>query len=373
MEPLSTAAARKLAGHHSMLVRATAYSANFGSVPGLPIKGGTVTVDATSQTRRSASLDFADARYWPRDPYAILSPLGSELLVEYGIVLTRSSTEWIPVIRGPITEVRRQQPVSGSQAAFTVQLSDRSLKVADAKFDAPTQTLVGATTVSEIRRLITEVLPSVTVTDHTGSSQVAAQLEMERERWSDGVEKLADSLGAEVFATTTGDFLIRAVPTLAASTPVWIVSTGDQGTVVSLDEVATRELAYSKVVASGQRTDGSPPVWAAVSDTNPQSPTYINGPFGTKTKFYSSNLLTTTGQCTTTATAILERSRGMSGSITMSLITNPALDAGDVVLVRDERTHLDTSHIIDSVTIPLAPSDAQRITTRSMDVVPEFL
>lgn len=371
MWTLSSAASQALGQHHTTRVRITAYGANFGAVSELPIKGGVVTVDAGSQTRRTASIDFADTKFWPRDPFAVLSPLGSELFVEYGIVLSATNTEWIPLIRGPITDVRRSQPIRDSQAALTVTVSDRSLKIAEAKFDAPTQTVVGATTVAEIRRLITDILTTVTVTDLTGSAQVAAQLDIERERWADGCLKLAESLGAEVFATPAGGFVIRPVPTLA-NTPVWIAVTSDHGTVVSLDEVATREFAYSKVVASGQRTDGTPPVWAAVSDTDPLSPTYINGPFGTKTKFYSSPLLTTTGMCTTAATAILERSRGMAGSITMTMVPNPALEAGDVLVIRDARTGTDTAHIIDSVTIPLSAKDIQRITTRSADISPEI-
>lgn len=366
MWPLSTRAQRALVGSHSMRVRVTAYSANVGSVTDLPLSSGSVTVDVGSQTRRSGRLGFAaSGHWWPDDPFAILSPLGSELSIEYGIVLDATITEWVPLIRGPIVDVRRSQPFGGD-AAIEVTMADRSIRVADAKFDQPVQTLAGATTVSEIRRLITDVLPTVTVTDLTGSTQVAAQLEIERERWTDGVEKLAASIGAEVFADPLGNFTIRTQPTLSDN-PVWTLANDAFSIVTGLDERATRDGAYSKVVASGQRTDGTAPVWAAVTDTDPNSPTYINGPFGTRTKFLTSNLLTTAPQCTTAATAVLARSKGMAGGLTLQAIPNPALDVGDVVTLQPGSVH-----IIDTLSIPLVPSDAQRITTRSTDPPPEF-
>ncbi len=138
----------------------------------------------------------------------------------------------------------------------------------------------------------------------------------------------------------------------------------------TLDEKTTRDLTYNKVVASGQRTDGTPPVWAAVADTDPLSPTFVGGPFGTKTRFTVSPLLTTTGQCTTAAAGLLARTTGMHGSVTLSLVTNPALDAGDVLLVLDGG--VSTAHIIDTVTIPLSAKDTQRVTSRSLELPPEF-
>jgi hypothetical protein len=354
-------------GAHSIDIRATAYTAAFGAVSNLPVTSGSITVDATSQTRRTGTVGIGDDAYWPGDALDILSPLGSELAVEYGIVLP-TGTEWVPVFRGPITDAARQRPVTGDDAAITITVADRSLKVAEARFDQPTQTVVGATTVAEIRRLITEVLPTVTVTDLTGSTQVAAQLDIERERWSDGIEKLADSIGAEVFADPVGAFVIRPQPLLTA-TPVWVAAAGDGGVLVSLDEKKTRDLTYNRIVASGQRVDGTPPVWAAVSDTDPASPTYIGGPFGTKTRFYASPLLTTTPQCTSAATSWLARTTGMHGTVTLTIVVNPGLDAGDVLLARAP-DYL-AAHIIDTLTIPLTPKDIQVITTRSLELPDE--
>jgi hypothetical protein len=344
MWSLSTDAQIVLTRSRTVSIRATAFTAAYGAVSDLPVVSGSIGVDSTSQGRRTGTVGIGNAAYWPDDPLDVLSPIGTELFVEYGILLPTGTYEWVPLIRGPITDATRQQPITGN-TALTITVADRSQKVAEARFDQPAQTVSGATTVAEIRRLVTEVLPSVTVTDQTGNTRVAPVLDMERERWADGIEKLADSIGAEAFADPAGAFVIR-------------------------DKKLTRDRTYNRVVASGQRTDGTPPVWAAVSDTNPASPTYIDGPFGIKPRFYASPLLTTTQQCTLAATSLLARYTGMWGSVTITALVNPALDAGDVILVRDD-TGRTSAHIVDTLSIPLTPGESQQIGTRSQALAEE--
>jgi hypothetical protein len=365
---LSTRASTAIRDSHEIRVYAAAITSASGVVDNLPVTSGSVVSDASSQVRRTATVGIGQSALWPDDPLSILSPIGSELLVSYGIVLQSGQVEYLQLIRGPITRAQRQVPASGNDDALTVTVADRSSKVAEARFDAPTQTISGATTVSEISRLITAVLPNVTVTDQTGSTKVAPQIEMDRERWSDGVEKLADSIGAEVFATPEGNFVIRTEPTVA-NAPVWTLEAGDGGVLVGEDAEFSRDLTYNRVVAIGQRLDGIPPVYAVASDTNPNSPTYISGPFGIKTRFYSSPLLTTVAQCESAAASMLARVTGHHLNVSFSTVCNPALEAGDVIrLLYDGR---DEVHIIDRVEIPLRPGDVQQIKTRSLTLPEE--
>lgn len=362
MLTISTSAADAIRDSHQIRVYAAAYSANTGVVDNLPVTSGTVTSDASSQVRRTATVGIGNTNLWPDDPFSILSPLGSELLIAYGIVLP-GKTEYISIIRGPITRVERATPASGGGDALTLTVADRSSKVAEARLDAPSQTVSGATTVAEIKRLINEVLPTAAVVDLTGNTKVAPQMEIERERWSDGVEKLADSIGAEVYATPDGNFAIRYQPTLADS-PVWTLTAGEGGVLVGEDDEFSRDLTYNRLVASGQRTDGIPPVHAVSSDTDPTSPTYISGPFGIKTRFFASPLLTTVAQCQSAADSLLARVTGHHMNVSFRVIANPALEAGDVIRLLYEGR--DEVHIIDRVEIPLRPGDVQQIKTRSL-------
>lgn len=368
MIPHSALAADTLRRSHTIDVRATAFSPTFGAVSNLPVTSGAVTSDMGSQVRRTASVGIGSAAAWPASPYDTLSPLGSQMLIEFGIVLPTGSTEWLPLIWGPITSVKRKIPVSGDRDAVTVSVSDRSLLVAQARFDSPTQTVAGATTVAEITRLINEVLPNNDIDDLTGDTKVAPVMELNRERWSDGVEKLADSIGAEVFCDQISQFIIRPEPTIADPV-VWVVRDNDTGVLISEDDEFNRDLVYNRVVASGQRTDGTPPVFAVASDTNPGSPTYINGPFGIKTRFYASPLLTTVPQCLSAAQSLLARVTGHHLVVQLTNVTNPTLDAGDVIRVLVDGK--DTIHVIDSITIPLTPGDAQQINARTLTLPEE--
>lgn len=366
MWPLSARAHFALAQSHTVNVRATAYGP-YGTVE-IPIGGGSITSDSTSQIRRTGTVT-TDPRMWPVNPRSVLAPLGTEVQIDYGIVLPGGVTEWVPVIRGLLTEATRQQPI-GSDSALPLTLQDRSARVAEDRFTAPTQTVAGATAVTEIRRLIQDTLgASVPVTDYTGSVAVAAVLDIDRERWTDGVEKLADSIAAEVFFDPQGNGVIRPQPTISDAV-TWLVSSGESGVLVTRDDKYTRERCYNGVVASGQRSDGTAPVTATVWDTDPNSPTYYLGSFGRKPRFYSSALLTTAGQCTTTATAMLARVKGMAAQVSVTAVCNPALEAGDVILVRDADTGEETRHILDKVTVPLSPKDAQTFETRSLDLDP---
>jgi len=365
--PLSAPAQRALSQSHGMTVRATAYGA-FG-MQEIPIDGGSVVSDGKSQVRRTATLSTS-ANLWPVDPRSVLAPFGTEIQVDYGIVLTGGAVEWVPLIRGLLTEASRERPID-TNGQLPLTLVDRSARVAEDRFTAPVQTVSGATTVTEIRRLIQETLGvAVPVTDYTGSVQVAAVLDIERERWADGVEALANSISAEVFFDPQGNGIIRPQP-LITDTRVWTVNSGEQGVLISKGEKLAREGVYNGVVASGQRSDGTAPATATVWDTDTESPTYYLGTFGRKPRFYTSQMLTTVPQCTATATALLARVKGMSAQISLTTLANPALEAGDVILAHDVEEGTAQAHIIDKVAVPLSPSDTQPIETRSVELPAE--
>lgn len=366
MWTISSAARETLRASHSITARCRAYTTDGREIDYVPIKQATVTSDAKSQVRRTASLVVSDPKLWPYTGTGALSPLGSELALDFGIVVPGKGTEWVPMFRGPIQNVDG----SGSgTAGLAVELADRSLSVADDRFDFPVQTQPGRTCVQEITRLIQESIPGVEVLDETGDTTLAPVLDIDRDRWGDGVEKLADAIGAECFADQVGRFRIRYQPR-PTDTPVWVVDAGATGVLVKADVKLTREQVYNAVIATGERTDGTPAVCAKVVDDDNASPTYYGGPFGRKPRFWSSPLLTSNAQAAVSGAALLARVRGYAARVDVDAITNPALEAGDVVEVR----LLDGTrqrHILDKVPIDTAPSAVQSLTTRSVDLPSE--
>jgi hypothetical protein len=365
---LSTTAAIMLGQSHSIAARVTVTSPNGGAYVDLPISAGEVDIDTTSQVRTKATFT-ADMDFWPATPLDLLAPFGSRAFIEYGIGLPAGLIEWVPCGVFVLDQSQRQRPVSTSQTGVAVQLNDLSALVADDRFEAPTQTVAGATCVAEITRLIQEVLGiDVAVIDLTGSTLVAAQIEMQRDRWAEGIEALADAIGAEVFFDRLGQPTIRPVPTLA-DTAVWTVTTGPTDSIlISQTDTLSRDAVYNAVVASGQRSDGTAPVYSVVTDDDPTSPTFYGGPFGKKPRFYSSALLTTVDDCTVAGIALLERARGTGAQVALETLVNPAIDGGDVLTLVQDGTL--TTHIVDQASIPLGPDGTQKLGTRSVDLLP---
>lgn len=359
---LPTAAANTVRSSHAIELRATA-TGPLGSSQEVPISGGSVNVDATSQVRRTAQITIADPTLWPAKPTDLLAPYGSELFVEYGVVVTGLGTLWTPVITGLLAEVDSIVPATASQG-LTISLVDRSQYVHDDRAPSPFQ--VGGdgstTIVAAITSIIVGAYPAATVIDETGDTTQCALFTIQQEKWSDGVEPLATSIGAECFCDPSGNFVIRYQPTLDDPT-VWQVDTGANGILIANARQRTRTAVYNQVIVLGSASDGTTPVLAEVHDEDPTSPTFYDGPFGHKPRFFSSPLVTSAPQALAAATAILARAKGTDAILTLSTITNPALDAGNVAtLLGSTGTAL---NILDQVAIPLDFTQPQQITTHA--------
>jgi hypothetical protein len=366
MWPLDARALDILRTSHTVTARCTAYASAGGVALGdIPISGGAVTFDAKSQVRRSASITVADPALWPAFPTDPLSPVGPELLIEYGVLVPGVALPfWVPLIRGPIQKVAGD--LSGAEP-LTVEVMDRSKSVADNRPVNPFQTNPAATCVQAITELITESV-NATVVDLTGSTQPCPVLDIDKDRWGEGVERLSDAIGAETYCDRDGTFVIRPQPQIE-DYPVWEVDAGKTGVLITARRELSRQQVYNAVVARGERTDGTPPVWGIKVDDDPSSPTAWGGSFGKRPRFYTSPLLGEVIQCETTAAALLARVKGYVANVEVETVVNPALDPGDVILVtlEDRSTQ---RHIIDGMPVPLSPTESQKLTTRTTSELP---
>lgn len=369
MYPVSAEFLQTLRVSHNVEIRVDAYKVNLSAMPvatdtpvlaDVPISGGTVTIDPASQVRRTLDLTIADPSLAPgTDPNAPLSPFGAELHVQRGIRYPNGTIEWATLgwFRVESADV---SPTNGLQ----ITGADRSAFIQDNRFQGAVSSTPSNTIPFQIKLLIASVFPTLTCTDLTGSTARTSAVVWDQDHWQ-AILDCGTSIGADVFFTADGLPIIKPVPTI--SDPVrWLVDAGETGVLVDTDISATRDGAYSIVVASGEPSDG-PPVIGYAYDTDPTSPTYSSGPFGAKPTFYSSPLLTTNAQASAAAQSILSKVRGLSRQLTLSVIPNPALDAGDVIQVRFPDGTVET-HIVDAITIPLDAGTAMTIDTRTPSV-----
>ncbi|WP_162834747.1 DUF5047 domain-containing protein [Amycolatopsis circi] len=367
MWQLSDRARDILGASHTMDVKAVVQSPYFGTRT-VSVLDGEVNVDSGSQVRRSATL-VTDPALWPVSPRDLLTPFGSTCALWRGIVIPElPEPEWIPLGVFFLDKSKRGR-AADSRTAVSIDLVDPSAHIAEDKFDAPMQTAEGATYIGGIKQLIWGTLgQDYPVIDYTGSTRVAPVMEIEKERWGDGIEKLADAIGAEVFFDQIGQVIVRPVPTLADA-PVWYARTGSGGNVLTTDEQWTRDDVWNRWVINGERSDGSESVHVVIEDTDPNSPTWVGGPFGKRTRFYSSPVITSPGQGTAVGSAFLSKTKGLACTVDFSLVVNPALTAGDVIELDDTELGR-ANHIIDKLTIPLTASGSLTCSTRSDVVLP---
>lgn len=292
--------------------------------------GGTVTVDRGQATRRTCIVTCSDTGLIPRTPADKLSVYGAELRVFRGIDYgDGSGSEVAPV------GVFRVDDVQGDPDTGPVTITGSGLEssIVDDEFTTPVS-LASGSAVAGVTGLIQATLPDAVVISRATDATVGSMTwDIGASRW-DACTTLANAIGAEVYADAAGQFIIAPLPDLSTASVVWEVKAGEGGVLVSAIRGMSRTGVCNSVTAYGENTvDNAPPVSATVEDTDPTSPTYVNGPFGRVTRFHSSAALITTTLCTAAAGQLLKTSLKPHAVADITSLPNPLLEPGDVIRV----------------------------------------
>jgi len=343
---------------HEVVTRIDVFYGGVLLYQNLPVEEGTVTIDEGSQVRRTASLNVADPNLDPSSIIDLLAPFGTEFMVRRGIKYPEGDEESIPLGVFRIDEASRQGWTSG----VSISGSDRSGGLVDARFVAGWNTPGGIEIRVEIENMVRDVYPNIEFYDETNDDTLTQPAVWERDRM-EAIETLAKAIGAEFVFDGLGRAVLRPVRTTADQV-VWSVDAGPNGVMLDVTTGVSRAEVYNAVAAVGEPQDGTPPVagYAFVMS----GPLMWGGPFGKKTRFFSSSLLTTSEQAQKAAKAILVRSTGFNRAIQPTSIVNPALDAGDVIeiVLPDGSVY---THAIRSIPIPLRAAETAQIVTRELD------
>jgi hypothetical protein len=370
------------AGFGSQPFGTSPFGGGSGSViwlPGvMPLTDGVVTVDGdTPGVRRMLSASFAPMPgLWD-----LLAPIGTELRVFTVMRFPDGSSETIP--QG-VFDIDVQSMGYAANGDIKVTAPDRWARVQRARFLTPRASTESALARTEIAELILEVMPAGTgIADISSSSAIVPNQTWDRDRAA-AIQDMARAASLDVFMGRDGAPVIRDAPTLTSS-PVWDVDAGEDGVLISADRERNRQKTYNIVVVN---SSANPPAFVTqyVWDNDPDSPTYAGpgtgvgetppapgdaGLFGQRAFFYSSSLLIDFTQARVAGATILEKVSGLAAQLTLSQVSNAALDDGDTIRVTLPQERRDIPrpierHIVDSLTIPLAPyRAAQRLQTRS--------
>lgn len=352
-----------LRGAHTVKTTVDVFYAGILIQSGLSVEDGSVDVDESSNTRRTAQLTISDPSLDPAGIIDLLAPFGTELLIQRGIVFPDGNEELVPLGVFRVEEASR----SGWYDGVQVHAVDRAGAVQDARFVKPWNTAAGTLIVDEITSMVTDAFPGVEIYDLTGSDTLTTAAVWDRDRW-EAIDALAKSIGAECYFDNLGRFIIDDVATLT-SEPVWSIDAGPTGVMLDVATGISRSEVFNAVAVTGEPTDGTPPAFGAAYVTT--GDLAWGGPFGKKPRFYSSPFVTNSDQATAAAQAILARSTGLARTVAPQSVVNPALDVGDTVTIvlPDGSVYY---YLTSTLTIPLKAEDAMPITTRipaDLDVV----
>jgi hypothetical protein len=393
MRSASLAFANTVAGSHQVVSRCDVLFDREVIAEGVNLVDGRIDYDRTAAHLARLDALFAEPTRVPVAADDILTPYGYELLVwrgvrlgaasttdpfltdgggevltdEYGNPLTvgsvvvEGSVEMVPLGVFPI----QTSDVDGITLSSAIVAEDRSRLVSDARFEDVYQIAAGTNYATAIEELIDDgvsglefLFPSVTFT--TPLLTFAAQ----DDRW-EAAQTMAKSIGHELLFDGLGRVVLRPEPTFTAD-PDATVAEGVN--MVSVNVKLDRVTAYNKVIATSVNAANGAQYRGEAADLDPASPTYYDGPFGRKPRFFASEFLASDEQCETAAASILASNLGVARSVDFSAVPDPRLECSDVVRVVRSALALDELHIIDSLSIGLGADGGMSARSRASQV-----
>lgn len=293
---------------------------------GLPFISAGVSATLQSQVTRQFSFTCSES-LWPADDTDLLAPYGNEIRAWYGVQAGAAPSYVWQVFRGRIDTVTLED-----NAVVSVNCVDRAAAVKESGFPQPQNSQVGDMVTAEYKRLVSDGVPDATFGTFDAIGTVTPTLTWEQDR-GDACDDLAKAAGAFWYALANGDYVLRFVPWTVTQTSIITLSDGDGGVLTSAVPVKSRTDVFNQVTVTGERADGTTPVFALARNTDPGSPTNVNGAFGVRSKTVSLQATVTQGQANSLAQTILRLSRSLRQSWTLGMPSDASLELGDAVTV----------------------------------------
>jgi len=181
------------------------------------------------------------------------------------------------------------------------------------------------------------------------------------------ISALASAVNCMLYIDQRGRFTLRKVPDPNSMNPVWQFRDGQGGLLTQISRKLSDTKAANYVIATGENTGSKTPLRAVAVDDDPNSPTYYLGSYGRMVGYEPGRKkLTTQAMVQSAADTYLNWFVGGDDATTFEGVTNPALDADMVVLLRRQRVGVfDNQAVIGSLN-----GNTGRNTISSLKVAP---
>lgn len=375
MIPTTDKFQKTILGSHRISLEFEASYNGILSTLDLNVVDGDVTI-SSDLIRRSATITIVDptGELTPSTPTDIIMPLGTEMTFFRGVKYPDGTAEHIRLGVFGVDDVQIED--SGANLTIRIDLFDRSKKVQRAQFTKDYSIPKNTNLITAITRLLKDGFPTIQTnfpaSDHKTSAIV---YQHNTDRWKAAVD-LAASIGYDLHFNSRG-VCVMTQP-IIQSAPVLTFTDGIDGSVLdvaaSLLEIRkryNRDKMYSHVIVTGESTGNTVPVRAEAVDDDPKSPTYWKGPFGDVPYFFTSKLITTVDQAQDAAINLLATVSGILEGLEFAALPNVALDVGDMVYVKRQKSKVDAIYAVEKITLPLTQDRNMFVTcrTRSLNVI----
>jgi hypothetical protein len=323
--------------------------------------GGNIRATLSSRVTRTLSMTVPDFLY-PWGTHDLLNPYGNELRAFRGIRYGNDNRDEFPTFVGPIMNVR--PPRNGE---CSVEASDVTVRVAGAGFVAPLPSQAGDLVLDEFERLVLDVNPLAVFGPHSPITDLVPVLGYDSDR-GDALDNLAKTANAFWYALADGRYVMRRVPwsVKPSAMPIPMVD-GPDGTLLSAFPDRGSSGIFNQVTVVSDRPDGGSPLWATATDNDPDSPTWVGGPFGIR----SARPVRVTGadnqgQLLALAKALIARSRTLVDSWQITCVPDASIELGDPLgLSYRSQPAL---QVVAALTMPLEPTGSMSVDGRGLDL-----
>lgn len=254
---------------------------------------------------------------------------------------------------------------TGGGTNIKIHVTDMSRSIKRNVWQMPYVVPKGTNYGDAVRLMVLDRLPSQTefaISTTTRSLDTALVYGMDQggDPWQD-IREVAMAIGFECYFDPRGVFVFRPVPDPRIGEPVFVFDEDFNPIVAEATKELSGEQTFNDVVVTGQGSSSQNPVSAEAFDNDPASRTYILGDYGRVTQRLTFNNVTTVDQAQDVAEATLFNSLGAAETVTITCVPHPALEPGDVVKIKVSNVKVDGTYMINSMTTPMSPAEAQQL------------
>lgn len=254
---------------------------------------------------------------------------------------------------------------TGGGTSITLHVTDLSRAIKRNVWQEPFTLAAGLNYGDACKLMVLNRLPSQTSFSIASTTRILPDvvvygLKQGGDPWQDIME-LAQAIGYETYFDPTGMFVFRPVPDPSTGDPVWEFDENVNPLVSEASRELSDDQTFNHVIVIGQSTSTANAVSAEAQDTNPNSPTYILGPYGQVTERLTFSLITSQDQAQDAADAILRNSIGASDTVTLEVVPQPALEPGDIIKINCANVRVNGNYMVNSMTTSLSAADPQQL------------